>query len=239
MKCTLFRLYPLVIGISVCGGESVTIKELSKISAINFLDSLKCYKKGTNYSMAEVILNKLTPEQQINLGKISDLDICESHKNYLTKYHKSVRQKTCAVETCNSLGESDKSRISFEMSFAAYQRLGLHITVGSTVCSGHRKQINKSQTQIPITCSVQSAGSGPNQHASCVPTVPSESNLSTLTSCVPIVPTESTLQTASSLPKVSPSYSHQAHGTVPSSLLNITQVTSGLSINTQVTSSFI
>ena len=80
MKCSLFRLFPLVIEESLCGGESVTMNKLSKVSAVSLLKSIPCYRKG-NDSMAEVIVNKLTPDQHLDLTKLSDLDVCLSHRN--------------------------------------------------------------------------------------------------------------------------------------------------------------
>ena len=59
----------------------MTINTLSKVSAVNLLISFKCHKKGTNYSIAELILNKLTP-LAVDLEKISELDIFVQHTEF-------------------------------------------------------------------------------------------------------------------------------------------------------------
>ena len=147
----MFMLYALSsqLGTVVCGGPLVKLRELHEISAVKFLTDNKCMKKG-NYSMAQVILNKMTPEE-VNMDQLLEVDICENHQKILTNQHKTLRQKTCSVENCGKKGELDKLRVTFEMSLSAYQRLGVHIQVGSTVCSAHRKIINSwPEHQNPI-----------------------------------------------------------------------------------------
>ena len=217
MRCTIFQLYALCMGTSVCGGPRVTFKELTKTSAVNFLTNNKCYKKGSEYSMAQVILNKMTPEQ-VNMDKLGELDICESHKIYLTRKHKSVKQKTCALEDCSKLGETDKPRVTFEVSAAAYRVSGLHILVGSTLCSNHRKVIScQSHSSVPNVS--QTISSHSESSSQPLATNDPQTLDNQVTSCFLQVPT--------SLPNVTINHT------------SLTQVTSGGSSLTNVTSSFI
>ena len=141
MKCTVFKLFSLCLGTSVCGGTSTTLRNLHQISAVNFLSNKLCHKKGTEYSLAQLILNKVTPEH-IQVDKLSEVDICENHNSHLTHQHYSVKQKTCGVKDCKFVGEKDRKRVTFEVSDLAYENCGFHILVGAPLCQDHRKKIN-------------------------------------------------------------------------------------------------
>ena len=153
MRCTLSKLFASV-GAIVCGGPTSMLKDLDKISAVNFLSSYKCHVRGSYYSLAHLVINKVTPER-INVELLGSLDICQQHSQKLTIKHKSVSQRQCCVEECSKAGEADKNkqirRVSFEVSENAFLSSGLHILVGSTLCCGHRKSINKDTNNTQST----------------------------------------------------------------------------------------
>merc|ERR1719318_1964317 len=109
MKCTFSKLFALSVGAIVCGGPIAMVKELGQISAVDFLSSYKCHVRGSNYSLAHLLLNKVTPEK-INVDLLGSLDICQDHSQKLTIKHKSVSQRQCCVVDCSKLGEADKNR---------------------------------------------------------------------------------------------------------------------------------
>ena len=118
---------------------------------MKLLAANNCYnsRNGTDYSIGQLILNKVTPEI-VNLNNLCELDICENHKQFLSRKHKSLRQKMCAFESCDKLGETVK-RVTFEVATAAYTDSGLHIHVGSSICSSHRKSLSKPQASTRVS----------------------------------------------------------------------------------------
>ena len=143
MSCTLSQLFALSVGGIVCGGPNSKLMDLDKISAVNFLVANRCYVKGSNYSMAQLVLNKLTPVQ-VKIELVANLDVCQNHILNLTHKHKSARQKQCGIDTCSKPGER---RVSFEQSCSAFLSQGWHILVGSSLCWSHRKLVMNNMTQ--------------------------------------------------------------------------------------------
>ena len=164
MTCTLSQLFALSVGVIVCGSPTSSMKDLDKLSAVNFLVANRCHVKGSNYSIAQLVMNKLTPVL-IDLEVLANLNICKNHIQNLTQLHKSVRQKQCSLATCSKPGER---RVSFEQSCSAYLSQGWHILVGSSLCCSHRKLVTNSMTQAESEINQYPVGgsSGPSLHNS-------------------------------------------------------------------------
>ena len=142
MKCTMFQLFPLPMGAGViCEGPLLKLSDLFKTSAVDLLRKFNCNLKGVKFSIAQLILNKVTPEI-VDFEKTGEIDICEHHKNLMTHKHKSLRQKTCAIVNCNRLGDTDRHRVTLEVSESVYKVSGFHVLVGSVLCARHRKDIS-------------------------------------------------------------------------------------------------
>jgi hypothetical protein len=138
MKCTMFQLFPFYMGTVACEGPSSKLSDLNASSAGELLRKFNCPIKGSEVSIAQLILNKVSPEY-VDIEKVRDVEICENHKNRMTHKHKSLRQKMCAVENCTRLGESGRPRVTLEMCQACYNVYGLLVPIGSTLCPSHRK----------------------------------------------------------------------------------------------------
>ena len=139
MKCTMLKLFQSLLGTTLCGGQTCTLGGLNT-SARVYLSQHNCLRKDTDYTNAELIMNRLIPDR-IEIDKISDVDICDNHKRNLTVLHKSTRQKHCAFSECKKLGRINKPGVDFELSALLYERTGLHIPVGSVLCYEHRNLV--------------------------------------------------------------------------------------------------
>ena len=139
MKCIMLKLFQSLLGTTLCGGQTCTLGGLNT-SARVYLSQHNCLRKDTDYTNAELIMNRLIPDR-IEIDKISDVDICDNHKRNLTVLHKSTRQKHCAFSECKKPGRINKPRVDFELSALLYERTGLHIPVGSVLCYEHRNLV--------------------------------------------------------------------------------------------------
>ena len=72
-KCTMYKLFPLFL-VGGCGGASTTLGSLHKITAATILGSKSFNKEGPEFSVAELICNKLTPEN-LNFDKLAEIDV--------------------------------------------------------------------------------------------------------------------------------------------------------------------
>ena len=140
MKCTILKLFVSTLGSTVCGGQLSTLGALP--SAADYLGSHNCLIKGTNHSLAELVMNRIVPDR-IDLEKIKDLDICDDHKRALTNRHKSTRQVKCSYPGCIKSGRKNKARISFEVSALLFDKCGVHIPVGYTLCHDHHNLVTQ------------------------------------------------------------------------------------------------
>ena len=217
MKCTMFQLFPFYMGAVACEGPSSKLSDLNASSAGELLRKFNCPIKGSEVSIAQLILNKVSPEY-VDIEKVRDVEICENHKNRMTHKHKSLRQKMCAVENCTRLGESGRPRVTLEMCQACYNVYGLLVPIGSTLCPSHRKDASsvgkvstctKVSTPTVSTVSITTVNTATVDMVSStssqkVPVVSVVSTHSLLESLSPVVTTDSTDRViTSSNPKVS------------------------------------
>ena len=147
MICTFSRLFPLQISDVTCGGDFVTIEDLHQVNCEETLKSLSCNGVNSHFTIANLILNKVTPDQLIQVEKLYSIDICSNHRKVLTLKHKSARQKSCGVKNCNKQGEKGRLRATFEDSKIIYDNHGFHVLVGSALCSVHRKLVRTLQVK--------------------------------------------------------------------------------------------
>ena len=145
----MYKLFPLFL-VGGCGGASTTLGSLHKITAATILGSKSFNKEGPEFSVAELICNKLTPEN-LNFDKLAEIDVCENHKSNMSDNHKSLRQVNCGVKDCKSKTAEDRKRVTVEVSSAAFQNFGFHIIVGSPLCTIHRKTLKHSSTDANTT----------------------------------------------------------------------------------------
>ena len=182
MKCTIFQLFPLLSEMP-CEGSLSKLSDLEEISAVDLLERVNCNVKVTGLSMAQLILNKVTPEK-VDISKVGGIDICNNHLSRLTYKHKSLRQKHCAIENCERLGETERPRVNLITSDAVLNVSGHHVLVGSILCSHHRRNFTyklKESALVPTSRVVSTSGqlptSGQVSTSGVVSTSSSASNL--------------------------------------------------------------
>ena len=147
MKCTFRKVFDSKLCGTACSGEHVKLSTLN--STVNqYLAQHSCLKRGTDYSYANLILNRVSPEH-IDIQTVENMDICEYHKKSLTVLHKSTRQKTCSYCDCCKTGQS-KSRVWFEVSVHIYNTYSQHVTVGSCLCYEHKALVRSSKSILQL-----------------------------------------------------------------------------------------
>ena len=134
--CTLAKLFPHIVGNSKCDGIIQNLECLN-VSAESFLADHDISSQGYKVTLADLIINKLSGEY-IEAFKLGLVDVCEDHKIKLTRKHKSLKQKMCAVTECKGKGRLTKKRVSYGASLNIFNKTRQHVPAGSILCQSHR-----------------------------------------------------------------------------------------------------
>ena len=144
MVCTVYKTFLYKDGDQECGGSVTKLRDLCYHDQ-NFFDKHNiCVDDVKNETVADVIINKVTPIST-NRDEVSSMTICEIHQKMLTYSHPTLRHVTCPMVKadgvkCKSKAEKGSSRVKFKTSSLIYQKTKQHLVVGALLCKKHRKE---------------------------------------------------------------------------------------------------
>ena len=81
MNCTFRKIFGNQLCGTSCSGELVQLCTL-QTSVSQYLAQHDCLKRGTDYTAAELILNRVSPDY-IAIDRVGSVDICEYHRKSL------------------------------------------------------------------------------------------------------------------------------------------------------------
>ena len=152
--CSIFKIFLFNDSERSCEGPCHRFSELSKYDN-NFFEKYSIKgEDAKNMNMAHLIVNKLTP-LEVDVDLMSTFDICEMHLQLLTYKHHTMRDIKCPIVDpkglkCKNKGETNRSRVNFKVAGNIYLVLKQHVTVGSSLCTTHRKKFSAKEVPSEV-----------------------------------------------------------------------------------------